>query len=192
MGALIQAGQALVAGTGPGQLNQYYGLADATQTTVTSASFANLCTPYVIPAGEAASPGTAYELSCAGFGTWGSTVQSLEFSTYLGSGFGSNPTVGAALFNASQAFTYSLTLKLTCSDGVDSWWGDLQGSLVNSTTTLLPGTSANNACPIAGCNTGVHLAAVSGGLTAVIQCKWSATTGGPTITNTKTTWRKVA
>ena len=45
---------------------------------------------------------------------------------------------------------------------------------------------------VAGVNTGVHLASVSGALTAVIQAKWGSATGGPTVTNNKTTWRKVA
>lgn len=191
MGALILAGQDLVAGTGPGQLNERYGFADTTSNTFTSATEGNLCTPYVIPAEEAYA-GAAYELSCAGFGVWGSTPQSLEFQMFLGSVFGVGPTVGAALFNANQAFHYSLIMRLTCADGVGAWWGDLQGSLVNSSTTLLPGTAANNACPIAAVNSGAHSASVASNQTAVIQAKWSSTTGAPTLTNTKTTFRKVA
>lgn len=191
MGTQIQAGQALIAGTGPGQLNQYYGVADATPTTVTAAALANLCTPYVIPANEAYA-GAAYEMAAAGNGVWGSTVQSLQFSMFLGSAFGTAPTIGASLFNASQAFQWSLVMKLTCIDGVNQWWADLVGNLVNSSTTLLPGTAANNACPIAAVNTGVRLASVTSALTAVIQAKWSATTGAPTISTTKTTWRKIA
>src|SRR6266700_653620 len=161
MSAQIQAGQALIASTGQGGLNQYYGLADVTPATVTQAALTNLCTPYVIPAGEAYA-GAAYEMSAAGNGVWGSTVQSLQFSMYLGGALGTAPTVGASLFNASQTFQWSLTMRLTCADGVNQWWAEIVGNLVNSSSTLLPGTAANNACPIAGINTGVRFAAVSG------------------------------
>lgn len=191
MGALILAGQDLVAGTGAGQLNERYGFADATPATVTAASFANLCTPYVIPAGEAYA-GAAYELSCAGDGVWGSTQQTLALSMFLGSAFGTAPTPGATMLNASVAFQYSLIMRLTCVDGVNQWWGDISGAVVAATATILPGNAAANACAIAGVNTGVHLASVSGALTAVIQAKWGSTTGAPTITNLKTTFKKVA
>lgn len=192
MGALIQAGATPVAGTGPGELNQYYGFADAAQTTVTASSLENLCTPYVVPAGEAVYPDVAYELRCAGFGVWGSTQQALTFQMVLGGVFGSVPVVGSVAFNASQDFAWSLVMNLTCSDGVSAWWGDLLGAVVVSTANLDPGTAANNAVPIAAVNSGAHSAATSGALTAVIQAKWGSTTGAPTITTTKTTWKKVA
>ena len=192
MGAQIQAGQILVAGTGQGQLSQYYGLADTTSSTFTSATQGNLCTPYIIPAGEADYAGAAYEMSCAGSGTWGSTQQTLAFGMYLGGAFGTTPNVAAAALNASEAFQYSILMRLTCTDGVSEWWGELLGAVVNAATTLNPGTTANNAIPVAGVNTGVHLAAISGALTAVIQAKWGSATGAPTVTNNKTTWRKVA
>lgn len=192
MGALIQAGQDLVAGTGPGQLNQYYGYSDANQTTVTASSLSNLCTPYVIPAGEAVYPDVAYEMCCAGFGVWGSTQQALSFQMYLNGVFGSVPTVGAVALSASADFAWSVCMKLTCSDGVSAWWGDLLGAVVSSVGNLNPGTASTNAIPLAAVNSGAHAEATSGALTAVVQAKWGSATGAPTITTTKTTWRKIA
>lgn len=191
MGALIVPGQPLAAGTGPGQLNQYYGFSDNAPTTFISATQGDLCTPYVIPAGEAYA-GAAYEMSCCGFGTWGSTQQALTFALFLGTAFGSNPTVGSVALNASATFAYSLTMRLTCADGISQWWGDLLGAVVSSTGNLNPGAASTNAIPIAGVNSGAHTGVTSGALTAVIQAKWNSATGAPTITNTKTVWQKVA
>ena len=185
------AGQDLVAGTGPGQLNQYYGQADTNSNAFTSATQGNLCTPYVIPAGEAYA-GAAYEMKCAGTGVQGSTQQTLAFQMLLGTVLGSVPTLGAVVFSAGQAFTYSLVMSLTCSDGVSGWWGDMLGAVVESSTNLIPGSAGNQGAPIAAANSGVHIAAVSGALTAVIQAKWASATGAPVITNNKTTFRKVA
>lgn len=191
MGALIMPGQPLVAGQGAGQLNQYYGVADANPTTFASATQGNLCTPYTIPAGEAYA-GAAYELSCGGTGVQGSTGQTLGFQMLLGTAFGPIPTLGQVAFSVNQGFTYSLTMRLTCADGVSAWWGDLQGSIVENGANLLPGTTGQQAVPIAAANSSSHIAAVSGALTAVIQAKWGSATGAPTMTNNKTTWRKVA
>jgi hypothetical protein len=190
MGAQIQAGQILVAGTGPGQLNQYYAFADTTSTTVTAASFANLSTPYVIPAGEADYAGVAYELCCAGVGTQGSTQQTLSFVMYIGGGLAYEPELATTVLSANQSFNYSICLKLTCGDGVSAWSADLLGTLVNSSTTLLPGTAGQQAVALA--SAGPHTAAVSSAITVAIQCKWGSTTGAPTITNQKTTWRKIS
>lgn len=188
---LIVPGQPLQAGAEPGQLNERYGFADTSPTVVVSASLVALSTPYVIPAGEAYA-GAAYRLSCAGYGVWGSTQQSLSFQTFLGAGFGSAPTVGSVALSASANFAYSLVMMLTCTDGVSQWWGDLLGAVVADTVNLNPGTASTNAIPIAGVNSGAHTAAVSGALTAAVYAKWNSATGAPTITNAKTTWEKVA
>lgn len=188
---LIVPGQPLQAGAAPAQLNERYAFADAAPTVVTAASLVALSTPYVIPAFEPYA-GAAYEMSVAGFGVWGSTQQALTFQTFLGTGFGSAPTVGSVALNASGTFAFSLVMKLTCADGISQWWGDILGAVVSSTGNLNPGAASTNAIPIAGVNSGAHIAAVSGALTAAIYCKWNATTGAPTITNAKTTWAKVA
>lgn len=190
MGTLIQAGQDLVAGTGPGQLNQYYGFADTGSNTFTSATQGNLCTAYTIPAGEAYA-GAAYEMSCAGFGTWGSTQQTLAFqmllgATLVGTAFGSLSTIPATQLSASSAFNWSLVMRLTCADGVSAWWGDILGAVVSGGATM------TSTIPVVAVNSGSHTAAVSSALTAVIQAKWGSATGAPTLTTTKTTWRKVA
>lgn len=192
MGTLIVPGQPLQAGQEQGQLNQYYGFSDASSNTFTSATQGNLCSPYTIPAGEAGYADAAYEMSCAGFGTWGSTQQSLAFQMLLGTAFGSVPTIAATAFSASGAFNWSLMMRLTCADGISAWWGDILGAVVSGGATLNPGTASTNAVPVAAVNSGVHTAAVSGALTAVIQAKWGSATGAPTITTTKTTWRKTA
>lgn len=190
---LIMAGQGLQAGQGQGQLSQYYGLADANSSTFTSATQGNLCTAYVIPAGEPNYAGAAYELSCAGTGVQGSTAQTLLFQMFLGTAFGGTPTIGGVTFSASQGFTFSLTMRLTCADGISAWWGDLQGSVVENTATLIPGSSGQQPVAIAAVNAPTaHTAAVSSALTAVIQAKWGSATGAPTLTNFKTTFRKVA
>jgi hypothetical protein len=188
---IIYSGQDLAATTAQGGLNQYYGLADTASNTFTSATQGNLCSAYTIPAGEAYA-NAAYELSCAGFGTWGSTQQPLAFQMYLGTAFGSAPAIAATAFAASNAFNWSLTMRLTCADGISAWWGDLAGAVVSGGATLLPGTAADNVVPVVAVNSGSHTAAVSSALTAVIQAKWGSATGAPTMTTTKTTWRKVA
>src|SRR5580704_16743015 len=116
---LILAGQALQAGEGQGQLSQYYGYADVNSTTVTAAALTDLSTLYTIPAGEPYTD-AAYELRAAGYGTWGSTQQALTLGPLLGSGAVSSPTrvIAAAALAASAAFQWSLTIGITCSDGV--------------------------------------------------------------------------
>jgi hypothetical protein len=190
MGAQIQAGQILVAGTGAGQLNQYYAFADTTSTTVTAAALTNLSTPYVIPAGEADYAGVAYELCCAGVGTQGSTQQILTFQMYINGNLAFAPALAATVMSANQSFNYSLCMKLTSSDGVSLWSADLLGAVVESSTTLSPGTAGSQAVPLA--SAGGHTAAISSAITVAIQCKWGSTTGAPTITNQKTTWRKIS
>jgi hypothetical protein len=192
MGALIQAGQLLVAGTGPGQLNQYYGFADANQTVFTAATFGNVSTPYVIPAGEADYADVSYQLDCGGYGVQGSTQQQLYFSMYAGSQLGSQPWVAAATLSVSQAFRWWMRMILTCSDGSDSWWGTLEGGVVESGQATNPGTAGQQACAMADANTAVHLVSTSSAITCAIQAKWNATTGAPTMTNVRTRWAKIA
>src|SRR5580704_7116643 len=116
---LILAGQDLTAGQGQAQLSQYYGYADANATTVTATAATDLSTLYTIPEGEPYA-NSAYELRCAGYGTWGSTQQALTLGPLLGSGAVSAPTrvIAATALSASAAFQWSLTIGITCSDGV--------------------------------------------------------------------------
>jgi hypothetical protein len=192
VGSQILPGQTLAATTAQGGLNQYYGYADTTSNVFASATQGNLCTAYTIPAGEANYAGAAYELSCAGTGQQGTTQQTLAFQMLIGSVLGTVPTLGAVVFSTSQFFTYSLTMRLTCSDGVSGWWADLQGAVVESTANLIPGTAGQQPVAIAASNSAVHAASVSSAITVCIQAKWGSTTGAPTMTNNKTTFRKVA
>lgn len=192
MGALVQAGQILVAGTGAGQLNQYYGFSDAAQTTVNGASFGSLSSVYTIPAGEADYADVAYELYCAGFGSQGSTQQQLFFQMFAGSALGSQPFLAASMLSASQAFRWWMRMTLTCSDGVNSWWGSLEGAVTESGSSEDPGVTGQQAAPVADCNTSVHVATVSSAIACSVQAKWGSATGGPTLTCVRTNWKKVA
>lgn len=193
MSTLIQAGQLLVAGTGQAQLNEYYGLADTNQTTITAASFGNLSNVYTIPANEANYADVAYELTCSGQGTWGSTQQQLYLSMAMnGTQFGSGSYVAAAALSASATFTWRMTFRLTCSDGISSWWCDMDGIVQQNSNPVLPGTAADNAIPLVSSNSAAHTAAISSNITVAVQAKWAATTGAPTITCYKTQFRKVA
>jgi hypothetical protein len=190
---LILAGQDLQAGQQQAQLNQYYGYADTAQTTVLATTLTNLSSMYTIPAGEAYA-GASYELECSGFGTQASSGgPTLTFAMTTGGGaFGGQPVIGGANFSASQPFRYWLKFKLVCQDGVSAWWCSLAGNVAVSGTNLLPGTGGAQAIAVADANTGVRTQPVSSAISVAIQAKWSSAANGPTVTNTLTTFRKVA
>src|SRR5215469_2574100 len=148
MGTLVQAGALLVASTAPGDLNEYYGFADTTSTIVTQATFQNLSTQYTIPAGEAVNAGAAYELSCGGSGTWGSTQQALTFQMNIGNGFGSGGVAASTALAASAGFTWGAVLTAVTSDGVSGWWAVLKIWLQETANAVNPGTAADNAFPL--------------------------------------------
>ena len=193
MGVLILAGQALQAGEGQGQLSQYYGYADGNQTTVTAAASTALSTVYTIPAGEPYT-NSAYELTCAGFGTWGSTQQALTLSPFLGAATitGTARVVAATALAISAAFHWSVTIGITCTDGVSGWQGSMIGTVAETASALNPGTAATNSVPFAGATSASYTAAVSSALTVALKAQWATTTGAPTITCVRTTFRKVA
>lgn len=189
---LILAGTNLQAGEGQGQLSQYYGAADTNTTTVTAASATNLSSVYVIPAGEAYT-GAAYELSCGGNGTWGSTQQQLTLAMALnGTSFGSGGAgkVAASALAASAAFFWSATMKLVCVDGVSSWNCTLDAIVAEQSSPANPGTAATNTVPLT--VTLNHTASVSNAITVSLQALWGSTTGAPTLTNSRTNFRKTA
>jgi hypothetical protein len=194
MGENIQPGQVLVGGQQPGQLNQYYGYADTNVTTVTQAALNNLSSVYTIPAGEAAYAGAAYELECGGYGTWGSTQQTLKFVAYLGAavGSGSSGGIAAAAFAASAAFSWRARVDLTCEDGVSLWRVSMDAVVQQTTNFALPGTAADNSVPVVTGPTGSLTADVSDAQAVALQAEWGSTTGAPTITTTWTRFRKVA
>jgi hypothetical protein len=172
-------------------LNSYYGQADAVQSVVTAAAFTNLSSLYTIPAGEPQA-GSVYELTCAGYGTQGSTQQQLSFQMLHGTTLAQTVTIGTGVFSASQAFQWSLTFRMVCADGVSAWWCSLGGSVAESSAALSTGASGQESVAIAAVNTSVHAAAVSSAISVAVQAKWNSTTGSPTITNNLTTFRKIA
>lgn len=192
MGALIQAGAALVAGTGPGQLNQYYGFSDTNSTTVTQAAFNNLSSVYTIPAGEAYQD-AAYELECGGIGVWGSTQQEfLALMALNASSYGTAADIASTALAASATFSWTAKMKLVAADSVSAWWSSMSLTLQSYANPVLPGTAADNSVPLATSNTGARIASMSSAITVAVQVKWNSTTGAPTITNNWTTWRKVS
>lgn len=192
MAALIYAGQALVAGTGLGQLNQTYEQADANTAIVTQAAFTNLSTLEVIPAGEPYT-GAAYELDCEGFGSWGSTQQQLTFAmAFNGTQEGNTPAIAATAFSAGASFAFWLKISATCTDGVSGWTSSIKGGISQTADPLLPGTAADNSMALAGVTASGFTKAVSSAISVCAQAKWASTTGAPSITCLKTTWRKVA
>jgi hypothetical protein len=190
---LIPAGGTLTAGQGQGQLSQYYGYADTNSTTVTAASAAtNLSTLYTIPAGEPYA-GASYQLSAAGYGTWGSTQQQLTLWPYLDATLtGPGRPIAATAFAVSAAFQWSALVEMTCVDGVSAWQVSWLGSIVQTANAIAPGTAADNAVPLAGATTSSVTAAVSSAITVALQAKWASTTGAPTLTCVRTNFRKVA
>jgi len=183
MGSLIQPGQLLVAGTAPGQLNQYYAFSDANSTTVTAASLANLSSQYTIPAGEADYSGVAYEMSCGGYGQQGSTAQTLKIGVVIGSSVGSPAIIPTSALVTGDVFAWSAKLELVCSDGASSWW---------YTCTVCVDSSANTSFSAVGANSSAWSKSISSAIPVAIQAEWGATTGAPTITNARTVWKKVS
>ena len=190
MGALIKPGQLLVGGQAAGELNQYYAMADSNASSVTQSAYTNLSTQYTIPAGEAYA-GAAYEMSCGGIGTWGSTAQTLAFQMLAGTSV-LTLAISSAALATSAGFYWRVLLELECADGVSGWWGTLSGSVVASGAVLNPGTASSNAIALAAANSTVHTASVSSAIAVALQAKWGATTGAPTISNYRTTFKKVA
>ena len=189
---LILAGQDLQAGQGQAQLSQYYGYSDATSTTVTATAATDLSTLYTIPAGEAYA-GAAYELHCAGYGTRGSTQQTLTLNPLLGSGaVPIGRVIAAAAFSASAAFNWSAIIEMVCSDGVSAWQVSFMGTLTQTANAILPGTAADNTVSFAGATSSAYTAAVSSAIPVAFQAKWASATGASTITNVRTSFRKVA
>ena len=194
MGALIYAGQPLVAGTGPGELNQYYHFADANVTTVTADTLANLSSVYTIPAGEAYAD-AEYEILASGNGEWGSTQQQLTLQVALaGNALGAGVQIGKDLFNTSQNFRWSATGRLICvTTGTSATWiyaMDMIISVYNG--TILPGTPANNSASGTDSITAAATQDSTVANTVAIQAVWGSATGAPTITCRKTRWSKVA
>lgn len=185
MGSRIAAGQPITADF----LNEQYTDADANNTTVTQTTATNLSTAYTIPASDAAA-GTAYRVTCWGYGTWGSTQQVLKFAAALaGVVIGSEPAIASTAFSASAAFRWKAVLIVKCTaTGTNGTWSMcLDGVLAESANAELPGTAADNVVPFVGTTGSTDVTQdTTAANTIAVQAFWASTTGGPAITCTDT------
>ena len=189
MGQQILAGQTLVATTANGGLNQYYGNADTTVTTVTGTAYAALSSVYTIPAGEATA-GSAYRLTCSGSCVWGSTQQSLGLVLYINGANVGTPSVDASSFTASATLRWFAIIEIVSADGVSAWEAGMFGGIAYASQVLTGLVAANNTVswnddePVTANN--------SSPVTVALAAKWASATGSPTISCRRTIFQKVA
>jgi hypothetical protein len=154
--------------------------------TITQSSFQNLSFTSLI-AGDM-NVGGVWEYYILGYGTWGSTQQSLTIQPRFGSASTSvvgNPIIIAATaFAASAAFTFSLKatlINLTTGTGA-TWVVMLEGIITQTANNLLPGTAADNTVPFA-TGSGSTNVTLDSTITESfgVSAKWASTTGAPTI-----------
>lgn len=189
MGASILPGQVLVGGQANGQLNQYYGLADTTVTTVTAATTSALSSVYTIPAGEATA-GSAYRLSCSGSAVWGSTAQTLVLTMLINGTAVGGPQVDASAFSVSATLRWMAVIEMVCADGISSWEAGQLGNIAYASLVLTGLTAANNT--IGWADDQPATATVSSPVTVALGARWSATTGAPSIACRRTIFQKVS
>ena len=189
MGTQILAGQTLIADTGNGHLNQYYGSSDTTVTTVTSNAFGALSSVYTIPAGEATA-GSAYRLACSGSAVWGSTQQTLFLVFWINGASTGSLQVDASSFSASGTLRWSAVLEMVSADGINSWECGLLGNINYASQVLTGLATANNTVGFA--DDQPVTAAVSSNITAAVGARWSSVTGAPTISCRRTTFAKIS
>lgn len=159
------------------ELNQRYAKGDGNTFTVTENSTPGyLSTPYVIPAFDA-SVGTAYRITCGGWGTWATTT---HVGVMLGHVFGSTYNL-ANQFNitsiASSVFALTATFRWKCTlfavavtIGEQATWAlNGYGCMTQSTNNVKPATAANNTCNFAlGGPSGVNTLATASSNDAII------------------------
>jgi len=198
MGTLWVAGNDMTASL----LNQYYGFADTTFTTVTAATQTQLSTSYSIAANEP-SAGSAYTVDFGGNGTWGATQQTLVFGLSIGGvALLASVTIGAQAFSASAAFRFAGVARFAWNQvgASGNVLADIMGNLTQTANNVAPpGTytqgnfQSANSIGFADANTAASATINSTVSTAVfVTCAWGSTTGAPTLTNRKTIFRKVA
>jgi len=191
MGNLIVAGNDLT----PAVLNQYYGYADTTSTTVTAATATRLTTSYSIPASEPAAAESAYEILFGGSGTWGSTQQLIGFQLHLQAvSVVANVSIAATAFSASAGFRFAGRALLVCDStgATGGFYGALDITLTQTANAVLPGTTADNTVAIADANAAAATIDTTSAMAAIVTAGWAGTTGAPTITNRHTVFRKVS
>ena len=178
----------------PAMLNQYYGNADTTTTTVTATVQTQLTTSYSIPALEPA-VNSAYRMDFGGNGQWSSTQQSLAFTLSISAvAMLNNVTIAGAAFAASAAFRFTGWAEFVWSQvgGSGQVFASMFVCLTETASAVNPGTAATNTVPVADAlsvNSSNINTAVS--MPVFVQCAWGGA-GGPTISNRHTIFRKIA
>lgn len=189
MGTEAVAGNRFTAGF----YNQYYGFGDTTLTAVTAATQQPLSTQFTIPANEA-QVGSAYEVLCGGFGTWGTGV--LIAFTLVGQNITLvnqiNGIAGAA-FSNTAGFRWTLRgeIVFNATGASGSVLASLSYTLSESANPVNPGTASTNTIAVAD-EAGATTLDTTSSIPVVVKAGWGATTGSPTITNRYTIFRKVA
>jgi hypothetical protein len=174
-------------------INHAYSISDVSVTTVTAASYTDLSTVYTVPANDAAL-GVSYELMAHGYGTWGSTAQTLQMGLFFGAAIvGVAPTLGNSVFAISTPFRWKVTLELTPngSSSTAGWMGSLAGVITESNANVLPTTGANNSVAYAGGNSAAVTVDATAAQVFSLRCQWASTSGAPTITCVKTRYTRL-
>jgi len=193
MGSLIQAGGLLVATTAPGGLNQYYGQADTTQTTISGTGLSALSSVYTIPVGEADNAGVAYELLCGGTMVWGTASEHLELAGYFdGATIHTTVTINDTVFASGSTQVWDAHFRMVCADGVSSWLGSWRFSANQVANNIVPGTAADNTVTAGDSTPSAVTAAVSSSIAMGLRAAWTGTSGSPSIINDWTVFRKIA
>lgn len=158
--------------------------------TITAASFTNLSV-VTIPAGDANLDGATYKWKMFGYGTWGSTAQSLTFGIRFGANassiIGSIQTVAAATFGTSASFQWvaDVTLTLVTNPGLSTatWRANARVTLASSgaSITVTGGTGSSDITLDA------SVAEQFG-----LSCEWGSATGAPTISKSYAQFERTA
>ena len=193
MGTNILAGGSLIATTAPGGLNQYYGAADANQTTVSGTALSALSSVYTIPAGEAAHAGVAYELLCGGTINWGTASEHLQLAGYFdGATIHTTVTINDSVFASGSTQVWDAHFRMVCADGVSQWQGSWRFSANQVANNIVPGTAADNTVTAGDSAPSAVTAAVSSSIAMGLRAAWTGTSGSPSIINDWTVFRKIA
>jgi hypothetical protein len=161
--------------------------------SVTGTSLADLAT-FTVPANDPVA-GAVYEIEAWGNGSQGSSRQTLQIGTALGSTAMSSLTWGTVAFQASATFRWWAVARVIClSPGASASWVSLVRGMVAQFNANLAPTNANES---SGCSSEAQ-----GGTTYTIsslanqtlrlQAAWGATGSSPSLTTTVACCRRIA
>lgn len=172
------------------------GLASNSTVTATAATFTSLASAVIIANDARAQD--VYRLTVFGYGTWGSTRQSLTIQARFGATaatvIGGASVIDSTALAISAAFQFQFEMILSCvTSGVSATWRAMvTGCVAETASNLDPGTPASNSIPIAEGTgaTDVTLDSTANE-TMGISVLWASTTGAPTITKTLAFFEKL-